>query len=194
MKAIENWEKVQAAKSARPLEPGGYVCKIQGAKLKEYQGKNGSFERLEVALDIEEGEFSGYYRQDFENQNTEDRRWKGILRLYLPAGNGSEIDAYSARVLKAFAEAVEDSNPGYHWDWEEKRLKDKLVGILFRNEEWSVNGRTGWKTQPFRAIDVDSVRQKKYQTPKDKPLKKEALPALERFNEADIESDDDLPF
>ena len=194
MKAVKDWENVQAATDYIPLAPGGYVCRIQGAKIKVYQGKGGSFERLEVALDIEEGEFAGHYRQDFESQNTEDKRWKGVLRMYVPTGDGSDADAYSARRLKAFVQAVEDSNPGYHWDWEESKLKGKLVGVLFRNEEWEFNGRTGWKAQPFKAVDTDTIRKNKFQTPKERPLKKQETVSTENSFEESIESDNDLPF
>ena len=34
-----------------------------------------------------------------------------------------------------------------------------------------VNGKTGWKTQPFKFIPVDDVRNGKYKMPKFKPHK-----------------------
>jgi hypothetical protein len=47
----------------------------------------------------------------------------------------------------------------------------KTVGILFRNEEWKYNGKTGWTKRPYRAISIDSVREGSFKAPKDKPLK-----------------------
>ncbi|MFR3238489.1 MAG: hypothetical protein ACLTOU_08175 [Acutalibacter sp.] len=195
MRAINNWENVKASADFTALPAGGYVCKIQGAKIRTFDGRNGSFERLEVAVDIVEGEYKDHFRRDFDSQNTEDKKWRGVLRLYVPSGDGSEQDNWSAAKLKRFISDVEDSNPGYHWDWEEQKLKGKLVGLTFRREEWEWGGKTGWKTNPFQAYTVEDIRQNKFQLPKDKPLKKEAAPAVPKFEDAvDTEGDDDLPF
>lgn len=195
MRAINNWENVKASADFTALPVGGYVCKIQGAKIRTFEGKNGSFERLEVAVDIVEGEYKDYFRRDFDSQNTEDKKWRGVLRLYVPSGDGSDQDNWSTAKLKRFVNDVEDSNPGYHWDWEESKLKGKLVGLTFRREEWEYNGKTGWKTNPFQAYTVEDIRQNKFQLPKDKPLKKAAAAPMPKFEDiVDTESDDDLPF
>ena len=47
-----------------------------------------------------------------------------------------------------------------------------MFGVLFRNKEWEMNGRTGWTTEACSAIDAQSVRDGKLKMPKDKPLKK----------------------
>lgn len=166
MRAINNWENVKASADFTALPAGGYVCKIQGAKIRTFDGKNGSFERLEVAVDIVEGEYKDHFRRDFDSQNTEDKKWRGVLRLYVPSGDGSDQDNWSAAKLKRFISDVEDSNPGYHWDWEEQKLKGKLVGLTFRREEWEWGGKTGWKTNPFQAYTVEDIRQNKFQLPR----------------------------
>lgn len=195
MRAIHNWENVKASTDFTALPAGGYVCKIQGAKIRTFEGKNGSFERLEVAVDIIEGEYKDYFRRDFDSQNTEDKKWRGVLRLYVPSGGGSDQDNWSMAKLKRFVNDVEDSNPGYHWDWEESKLKGKLVGLTFRREEWEYQGKTGWKTNPFQAYTVEDIRQNKFQLPKDKPLKKAAAVPMPSFeNAVEMEGDDDLPF
>ena len=196
MKPIANWEDVRPAQEFIPLPKGGYVCQIQGARIKEYTGQNGSFERLEIALDICEGEFKDYYRKDFEAQNTEDRKWRGVLRLFLPKEDASQQDEWAKSRLKSLIGAIEDSNPGYHWDWDETKLKGKRVGCLFRAEEWEFAGRSGWKTQPFKAMDVQSIRDGKFALPKDKPLNRQPIQqaAEADFSAINLESDDDLPF
>lgn len=68
---------------------------------------------------------------------------------YLPKEDGTEKDGWTASALKALIAAVEESNPGFHFDWDEKKLKDKVAGCLFRSEEWAFNGRTGWTTRPI---------------------------------------------
>lgn len=115
--------------------------------------------------------------------------------MYVPSGDGSDQDNWSAAKLKRFVNDVEDSNPGYHWDWEESKLKGKLVGLTFRQEEWEYNGKTGWKTNPFQAYTVEDIRQNKFQLPKDKSLKKTTPAPMPSFeNAVEMEGDDDLPF
>ena len=63
-------------------------------------------------MDIIEGEYKEYFRRDFDSQNTEDKKWRGVLRLYVPNGDGSDQDNWSASKLKRFVNNVEDSNPG----------------------------------------------------------------------------------
>ena len=196
MKKPNNWENVQASREFTPLPAGGYICKIMGAKVKEYNSNGSSFERLEIALDITEGAFKDFYKQDFENQNTEDKKWKGVLRLYVPKDDGSEKDEWTKSRLKATTDAIEDSNSGFHWDWDESKLKNKIVGCIFRNEEWEFNGKTGIKAQPFKFISTDLVREGKFKIPEDKLLKnKSAVSGINNSaNYVEIESDDDLPF
>lgn len=198
MKQLKNWDDVKASSDFTALPAGGYVCKIQGAKIRTFEGTRGKFERMEVAVDIVEGEYKGYYRRDFDSQQTEDKKWRGVFRLYVPNDDGSEKDGWSAAKLKRFVNDVEDSNPGYRWDWDEAKLKGKLVGLTFRNEEWEYNGKTGWKTNPFQAYTVEDIRQGKFQQPKDKPLKKKAEdPSITNFEDiVDTEDStvDDLPF
>lgn len=97
-------------------------------------------------------------------------------------------------VFKAFTEAVEDSNQGYHWDWDETTLKGKLFGCLFRREEWEYKDKSGWKTQPFRAASVSTIRENKFEIPKDKPLKNKSTVQPEGEGFEEIMDDGDLPF
>ena len=96
-----------------------------------------------------------------------------MLRLYIPKDDGSEKDEWTKSTFKGMVTAFEKSNPGYRWNWDENSLAGKLIGVLFRNEEWENDeGKTGWTVRPFRAISVDSVRSEDFRLPKDKPLKK----------------------
>ena len=106
MRAINNWNDVKASTDFTALPAGGYVCRIQGAKIRTFEGKNGSFERLEVAVDICEGEYKDHFRRDFDSQNTEDKKWRGVFRLYVPSGDGSDQDNWSAAKLKRFVNDV----------------------------------------------------------------------------------------
>ena len=172
MKPVNNWDQVKAASDRQQLPKGGYVCRIMNSEIKTYNGTKGTFERLEISIDVAEGEFKDFYAADYRGQNQEDKKWRGGLRLYVPKDDGSDMDEWTKSKLKAATNAVEDSNQGYHWDWNEAGLKGKLVGCLIRNEEWEYNGRTGWNTKPFKFVPVSDIKNGKFEIPKDKPLNK----------------------
>lgn len=199
MKPIKNWNEVQAATERQQLPVGGYLVKIMDAEVKTYSGRDGGvFEKLEISIDISDGEHKGYYAQDYRSQTNEDKKWRGVLRAYVPKDDGTENDEWTKRTFKALTEAVEDSNKGYHWDWNESSLKGKVVGCLFRSEEWEFNGHSGWATRPFKFVSVDVIKENKFRMPKEKPLKKKAsIDVTVDEPQADfteITDNDDLPF
>ena len=199
MKPIANWDKVKPAAERIQLPKGGYVVKILNSKLVEFPDKNDpsvvAFSKLELSIDIIEGEYKGYYETDYRAQTMEDKRWKGVVRQYVPKDDGSEKDEWTKSSFRAMTDAIEESNPEYHWDWNEAGLKGKIVGCLFRSEEWDYNGSQGWATRPFKLIPANLIRDGKYKMPKDKPLKR-TEPSFNTFDSfTGIDSnDDDLPF
>ena len=202
MRKYGNWDKVKVAAEFEQLPPGGYVCRIMGAEVKEYERKDhsGSFEKLRISLDIAEGQYKDFYVNDYRAQNTEDKRWRGVMELYLPDENGAnaEQEERTASYLKAAIEAIEESNSGYRWDWDERKLKGKIVGCLFRSREWEYDGRTGWRTEALRFLEADRIRQGKFKVPAAKPLKKSSgdvyTAPMTTPENVEIIADDDLPF
>lgn len=195
MKKFNDWENVKTASEFVPLPAGGYIVELRNAKIKEYKNRDGdAFERFEIAIDIAEGEFKDYYANDYCNQTNEDKKWKGVLRLYMPKEDGSEQDEWTKSRFKSFIEAVEDSNPGFHWDWDESKLRGKKIGCLFRLEEWEYNGKTGKKAQPFKAVSVEKIKSGNFKIPKEKLLEKNAsAPTAPTPEYRDI-PDEDVPF
>ena len=191
---IRKFSGYEAKKSggAREILPaGGYVAKIISAKVEA--GNYG--EKLIVAFDIDEGDYRGFFKRDFEGNTNEDKKWRGVYRLNIPADDGSEQDGWRKRSFNNFAFAVENSNSGYTFDWDEKRLKGKLFGVLFRNKEWAFNGRSGWTTEACSATDAQAIRDGKYKVPKDKGLDGGArFETTAASAVAEDESSDDLPF
>lgn len=191
-----NWNEVQEFADRPKLPAGAYVCKIRQTTVQAC--KTG--DQLCVLIDIAEGEFSGFYDNDFRNSTLENKKWGGVLRLWLPLDNGTEQDEWTKSTFKGFINAVEHSNSGYTWNWDERSLAGKMIGVLFRNEEWDYEGKHGWKVRPFRAMSVDRVRDGDFTIPADKPLSGSAShrDALQdRISAAgftEIENDDDFPF
>ena len=131
----------------------------------------------------------------YKNNINEDKKWRGKYRLNVPKDDGTKEDGWTKNTFNGAMYAFEDSNGGFHWDWDENKLKDLTVGALFRRKEWEYNGQTGWTTECCELIPAQDVRENNFQIPKDKPLKnkstaRSAMPA--GFEE--IVDDDDLPF
>ena len=162
-----NWDAVRAYADSRKLPLGAYVCTIKQAVV----ASTNYGDQLCILFDISAGEWAGYYQEDYDNNPRDDRKWKGVLRQFLPKNDESDKDEWAKSLLKGLTTAVEESNRGYSWNWDEKSLAGKEIGILMRNEEWEYNGKHGWAVRPFRAISVDSVEDASYVLPKDKPLK-----------------------
>ena len=196
MRKVNNWENVKAATEKVALPVGGYVVTIMGAKVATYNSNDGgTFEKLEVSIDIAEGEFKDFYTNDYRSQQSEDKKWKGVLRQYLPKEDGTEKDEWTKSSLKALIGAIEDSNPGYHWDWDETKLKGKKVGCIFRNEEWEFGDKTGFTARPFKFVSVEKIKTGNFRLPKDKLLNGNTATAdtSSASSYQDI-PDDDLPF
>lgn len=187
MKAFDGY-KAEAMRMSEPLPAGGYVAKIMGAEVKYYTWG----EQLVISFDIAEGDHKNHFAEEWKNNQNEEKKWKGNYRLTVPDERNQRVDSQKRQFGNAMW-AIEQSNPGYHWDWDETGLKGKTVGVLFRNREWEFNGSTGWTTECGMFLDAQSVRDGKYKPMKDRPLKKSAQEST-TFTELPAEDDADLPF
>lgn len=199
IKKPNNWNNVQAFTDRPKLPLGAYVCKVRKAVV---QSTNYG-DQLCILFDIVEGNFQDFFKKDFDANQNADKKWKGVLRQWLPKDDGTDKDEWTKSSFKGLVTSFENSNPGYQFDWNEASLVGKVVGILFRNEEWEYDGRSGWAVRPFKTISADSVRNNDFSLPKDKPLKNKSegnyhdpLPLGTGGNSqwADLEDDDDCPF
>ena len=188
---MKKYNDVKAEKpmSGRETLPaGGYVCSIMNAKVES----NDWGETLVIAHDVCEGEFEGIFKRDYENNPNEDKKWRGTFRLRLPKDDGSEYDVFKKKSLGNFIWAIEQSNPGYAWAWDEKTLKGKKIGLIYRNKEWEYNGRSGWTTEAAGTESIDNIRDGKFRALKDKPLANK--PSAPVFTEDESDLGGELPF
>lgn len=187
-----NWNEVQEFTDRQKLPVGAYVCKIKQVRIQD----NSFGSQLAMLFDISEGEYTNFFKKDFDGNTAQDRKWRGVLRVWLPKDDGSEKDEMTKRTFKGMVTSFEKSNLGYQWDWNENSLVGKTVGILFRNEEWDYNGKHGWAVRPFRAISAVSVRNEDYNLPKDKPLtnNQNAAPVYNQNNGFTEVTDEELPW
>ena len=180
----------EPTRTAEALPAGGYVAKIVKAEEAHYDWGN----MLLIYFDIAEGEHKGHFKTQYDGQQGEDKKWKGVYRQSVPKDDGSDKDEWSKRSFNNAIWAIEESNTGYHWDWNEASLKGKTVGVLFRNREWEYNGKTGWTTECCALTDVTSIREGKFRIPKDKPLANKTENAFARADVLSDIDDDDCPF
>lgn len=181
------------------LPIGGYEVKIISVKEEVFDWGT----RLAIAFDIANGEYVGFYQKDFNNQQGEDKKWRGVYRIYEPRDDGSDKDAWTKRTFNNFIYCLEDSNPNYHMDWapleqgDLSQFKGKMLGLLFRSEEWEMNNngeyRTGWSTKPFAVLSIGDIKDGNFKMPKDKPLKGKTVSA-NHFASFDDDDDGELPF
>lgn len=197
MRPFNNYETTQTISARAQLPVGAYICRILKAEEKVYNSSKGEWHKLEISFDISEGEHKDFYANDYKAQTGEDKKWKGVMRMNIPTDDGSEADGWAKRSFKTNILAIEDSNSGYHWDWNEAQLKGKTVGIVFRSEEWEYNGKRGWRTAPFKMVPAADVKSGNIKIPDPKPLNGKA--ASQASTAADLSdfvevASADLPF
>ena len=190
MKKFNGFEsKIMGDYEALPV--GGYICEIKNAEV--IQNRNGG-ERMEIAIDIAEGDQRGYYTKQYKEDTREDKKWRGKYVLFLPRDDGSQEDGWAKNRFNNVIGCIEDANDGYHWDWDEKKLRGKKIALVFRREEYrkTDGSGTGWTVKPFKAISIGNCRDGKWGKYEDKLLSGSAPVSEPQFNE--IIDDSELPF
>ena len=192
MKKIDGYDKAEVITSQEKLPAGGYVLRIMGAKTESTEWG----EKLIISFDIAEGEYKDFYSANYRAQTGEDKKWKGVYRLNIPLGDGSDEDNLTMRRFKTAMTMIEESNSGYRWDWDENRLKGKFVGGVFRNKEYDFQGRRGFFTECAWLETADNIRTGKFKQAPDKLLKQSGTARTSSADNLDVSVDDDgdLPF
>lgn len=167
IKQFKDYSTTRAYSDSEQLPRGGYVCRIIGAKVIE----NSYGQSIKVAYDIEEGEHKNYFQRKYDANTNEDRKWPGVYLLNVPADDGSERDGWTKRRFKTFVEALEASNDGYHFDWDETKFKGKLIGFVMNFRQYEIEGRVGFAPNPAMSTSIDAIREGRFKIPKDKLLK-----------------------
>ncbi len=188
------YDDVQVYEAAERLPVGGYVLKILGTKVEEYSWGD----VLVLRIDVVEGDHAGFYQKNY-NAQTENKKWKGTYRINLPKNDGTEQDEWSIKKLKSAMTAIENSNEGYKWDWNEKSLAGRIVGGLFGNKEWEMNGNRGFYTDCRALCSVERIRSGNFQIPADKLLNNNSsnTSSFDSFGDmpdAFAAAEDDIPF
>ena len=189
-----DFDKVQGYQDRPQLPVGGYVMRIMGAEVKE----NRIGQYVQVSMDIAEGQYKDFFAEDYRAQD-QNKKWHCNYLLNVPLDDGSEKDGWTKRRFKTFTEALEASNDGYHFDWDEKKFKGLMIGGLFNIREWKTDdGQRGRSTNLAQVCSVEKIRTGKYKLPKDQLLKDSDSADSSSTNTTSggftVVHDDDLPF
>lgn len=184
MKKLESFENTNSYGDFESLSAGGYKCII---KKVECNTSSNNKEFLKISFDIAEGEHKDFYKNKYLNDQRPEKKWSGIWVIFT---EGYEVGSTNPK-FKGLISSVEESNPNYKWDWNEKTLENKKIGIVMRAEEFeAMDGSVKESVKPFYAMAYEKVENAKIPNTKKLPEKSDI--AFESNNI--IADDSDLPF
>ena len=186
MKPISNYDEIKASDGefAKPTN-GGYCIEIVGVTdVPLTVGADGKAKGnyLKIDFDICHGELAGYYAKQHE-------RWGGdwyanFMRSYKESALG---------MFKHFTNCIEESNQPYKWDWDEKKLVGKFLGVVLQEEEYTKNnGTVGVRVKVKEVKTVHDIMNGNFKIPQTKKLDTSATNTAPNWTE--VGDDDELPF
>ena len=178
MKPIKEYDLVNEAGEFKRLPAGAYPIKL--TKVNDVPEK----EYLEVFVDIVKGEYKDYFSTLVANGlNDSSRTCRSYKTNALP-------------FFKGFITAIEKSNQGYQWNWDEKSLEGKYAIGVFGEEEYLKDGEVRVGTKLVEIRSIQAFKEGKIKIPELKKLPEDQLPVQqESTNLESVEiTDDDLPF
>ena len=159
MKRIENWENIQESTSFKRLTPNGYICKI--LKVEDHPDK----EYLKIYFDIFKGDDKGYFKKQYDGDTRKEKKWPNA---------GTFIRSYkdsAASMFKGFTNAVEKSNKGYQWNFDEKTLVNKVIGLIIADEQYqNQKGQVRVRNYVAAVRSVETIEKGEYEIPALKEL------------------------
>jgi hypothetical protein len=179
---FKDYEDTKAYGEIQQLPKGGYELLVMGVQVEN--NSKGSY--MKIACDISYGEYLGFFKTDYDNQQTEDKKWHCNYLLLIPNDDGSEQDGWTKRRFKTVMEAFEDSNKGYHWNWDEQTLKGKKIGGLFNIREYEKDGKVRSATNLAQLVSVKTIKDGTFKLPEDKLINKR--PSADGFVNAGTDS------
>lgn len=185
MRKIENYDSIQASSGefARPGN-GGYILEIVNVTDVPYNAQTGKGDYLKIDYDIAVGDFKGYYTS--QNERFGGGKWfANVIRSYKEKALG---------MFKHFTNCVEESNPGFKWNWQEDKLIGCRFGATLQEEEYLNNeGEVRTKLVVKDIKTVKQIMDGDFKVPTTKKLDKPVTAPASDFAMLD-DPDSQLPF
>lgn len=187
---VPKYNKENRRQSFEQLPKGAYVCKIMD--LEETTSKAGK-RMVKISFDIAEGDYKDFYSNQYRNNTSEDKKWSydAVIYLVIPYDG---CEPYTTNNWDTFWANIEDSNNGFVFDGDEKKVKGKIFGGVFRIEQTQTdNGNIYDHTRYAWSRIAQDVRDGKVgKLPNDKLVDTSASEA--DFISVPEGSPEDLPF
>ena len=195
MKPINGFKAEAPTNNFQMLPKGLYIATIQNVKLEGSEPD----QQLILRLEITEGEYAGYYTKRYHADSSGNSRfpakYKGDYRLQIPNPDNTrrQHPEWDQRTFSGAIWAIEDSNEGYHWDWNEAGLKGKAVGINVRQGTYNGSPYTTiGRLESVQQIRAGAVKVMKDMEPRgDRGVTVETSTTVPGFTPVD---DEEVPF
>lgn len=135
----EDAKKNAEYSGSKQIPVGAYVCKVMAVRYDA--AIDDQSDRITIQFDVAEGDQKDFFREQYNANTSEDKKWKGRTTIYLPKDDGSEKDTWTKNNFARWTKAFEDSNNGYVWDWDENKWKGKLIGLVFGPTGTRIEGK-----------------------------------------------------
>lgn len=149
VKEAENFTSIEK------VQLGGHIVKI--LKIEELEKNNKTL--LNIFFDFDKSDVQADYFMNLFNKqkvNNSDTKYKGIYRLFTTT-NAGETNPFFSR----FIANVQLSNPNYVFNKNAPKplesLKNKLIGMIFGEEEFELNGEIKVAIKPFYTAPTKGV-------------------------------------
>jgi hypothetical protein len=148
-----------------------------------------------INFDIAEGEHKDFYKKQYEANENEDKHWSYDAMFYLSVPYEG-CKPFITEQWDTFWANIEDSNNGYVFDGNEKKIVGKTFGGVFRLEQTeSNNGNIYDHTRlAYTTISQDVRDGKVTKLPKDKLVGNEPLNSDDFINAGTDSAMEDLPW
>ena len=137
---------------------GAYVAEIRDVRIDPADGKKAKHDSLEMMIEIAEGEYANRYTDVYKDQKErfgDTVKYKGVFRLTMP---DDETEDWQDRKFSNNIWCVQESNSGYQWDGDYKKLKGKKVGISVRKRLYRFNDQDRETTEIGQFETVSDVK------------------------------------
>lgn len=192
MRPFKDYEQTQEYTDFQKLPVGAYEVEIIRAE--------DSDKALCLLFDIKGGEYDNYFRKKLAADraaNFNNPKFQGVFRLWYP--DGGQYDDNKKRRMKTALKLIKEENNlnvDFSREWDGNALKGARVGIVFRENQWEYQGKTGFTAQPYTLISLAALREGNFTIPEPKYLSTAQQGAANSFDYSGAPdlTDDDLPF
>ena len=184
MSGFESFELKKGGSKYPQVPPvGAYAAVIKNAHIVEPESV-GKYRRLEMMIDITEGEFKNRYTEMYNDQKERfgSAYYKGLYSLKMPTEGMSDNDKKREWIGKQLywvfeSNLKEGDVPVDRWDGDPKSLIGKKVGILVNKKLYTGNdGEDKEKLYIYRFIGLKDLASGNYKLPE--PWDTRAMPSV----------------